>query len=95
VSPLFLIEAATDAAATNATAGDAAAAVASADAAADARGQLIRAVLAQVVLPLVLGVSLLAFVVSNGKYLVNKPQLCPHLAVTVTAAKKDAKSKRE
>lgn len=34
-----------------------------------------------------LGLGLLAFVVQNGKHLVNKPLLCPHLAVTVQAAK--------
>ncbi|EFJ44140.1 hypothetical protein VOLCADRAFT_95601 [Volvox carteri f. nagariensis] len=65
------------------TAGDAAAA------AGDGRGQLVRVLLSQVVLPLVLGLGLLGFVVSNGKHLVNRPQLCPHLAVTVAAAKKD------
>jgi hypothetical protein len=42
----------------------------------------------QVVLPLALGVGLMLLVVKNGKYLVNKPQLCPHLAVTVQAAPK-------
>ncbi|GLC45996.1 hypothetical protein PLESTM_001812500 [Pleodorina starrii] len=88
----------TSAAATDAAAsGDAAAAAAAAAAAggADARGQLIRALLSQVVLPLVLGLGLLGWVVSNGKHLVNKPQLCPHLAVTVTKAKRKGGGKKE
>ncbi|GLI62382.1 hypothetical protein VaNZ11_005001 [Volvox africanus] len=64
-------------------------------ASADSRGQVVRVLLSQVVLPLVLGLSLLSFVVSKGKYLVNKPQLCPHLAVTVRAAKKGDSKKQQ
>ncbi|GIL91240.1 hypothetical protein Vretimale_18840 [Volvox reticuliferus] len=63
--------------------------------AADGSGQLVRALLSQVVLPLVLGLGLLSFVVTKGKYLVNKPQLCPHLAVTVKAAKKGDSNKKQ
>jgi len=44
---------------------------------------LIGAVLGYVILPVVLGLSLLVLLVQNGKHLVNKPQLCPNLAVTV------------
>ncbi|KXZ54091.1 hypothetical protein GPECTOR_5g196 [Gonium pectorale] len=77
--------AADTAAAASTAAPDAAAAAGSLD---DPRGRLVRTLLAQVVLPLVLGLGLLGFVVRNGKHLVNKPQLCPHLAVTVQAAKK-------
>ncbi|KAG2437454.1 hypothetical protein HXX76_006104 [Chlamydomonas incerta] len=51
--------------------------------------------LTRVVLPLVLGLGLLAFVVQNGKHLVNKPLLCPHLAVTVQAAKKSGKGGKQ
>ncbi|PNH04270.1 Phosphatidylinositide phosphatase SAC1 [Tetrabaena socialis] len=64
---------------------------AAADAAAAAtvdRAAVLRAVLSRVVMPLVLGLGLLGLVVSNGKHLVNKPQLCPQLAVTVQAAPK-------
>ncbi len=49
----------------------------------------------RVVLPLVLGVGLLGFVVQNGKHLVNKPQLCPHLAVTVQSSKVKDSSKKQ
>ncbi len=48
------------------------------------------------VVPLVVGVALLALVVRNGKHLVNKPQLCPQLAVTVAKppkADRDAKKR--
>mmetsp|Transcript_34815 Transcript_34815/g.88218 ORF Transcript_34815/g.88218 Transcript_34815/m.88218 type:complete len:689 (-) Transcript_34815:380-2446(-) len=37
-----------------------------------------------VLVPLLLGLAVLAFVVQNGKHLVNKPRLCPAAAVTVT-----------
>jgi hypothetical protein len=52
-----------------------------------------------VAVPLVLGLGLLALVVQNGKHLVNRPQLCPHLAVTVakpppSGAARDASKKR-
>ncbi len=42
-----------------------------------------------------LGLGLLAFVVQNGKHLVNKPLLCPHLAVTVQVAKKSKGGKQQ
>lgn len=51
-------------------------------------GNPLQAALVHVVLPLVLGLGLLVFVVNNGKHLVNKPQLCPQLAVTVLPAPK-------
>ncbi|GFR47701.1 hypothetical protein Agub_g9454 [Astrephomene gubernaculifera] len=59
------------------------------------RGRLVGAVLSQVVLPLVLGLGLLGFVVTHGSHLVNQPQLCPHLAVTVTAAKLHGAKKKQ
>ncbi|KAG2490107.1 hypothetical protein HYH03_011413 [Edaphochlamys debaryana] len=54
----------------------------------ESKAAVARVLFSQVVLPLVLGLGLLGFVVQNGKHLVCKPQLCPHLAVTVQATKK-------
>ena len=39
--------------------------------------------LANVLVPLLMGAGMLALVVQNGKHLVNRPQLCPALAQTV------------
>ena len=39
-------------------------------------------------LPILLGVGILALVIKNGKHLVCKPQLCPQAAVTVTKSPK-------
>lgn len=44
-----------------------------------------------VIAPLVLGVGLLFLLIRNGKHLVNKPQLCPQLAVTVAKPAKESK----
>lgn len=53
--------------------------------------------LRHVALPLLLGLGLLLLLVRHGKHLVNKPQLCPHLAVTVSreAAVKEHKHKKQ
>lgn len=51
----------------------------------------LQLVLRQVIIPLVMGLGLLAFVVQNGKHLVCKPQLCPQLAVTVVKPPKTKK----
>ncbi|KAG2453044.1 hypothetical protein HYH02_002379 [Chlamydomonas schloesseri] len=65
------------------------------EAAATSQSQQLVVVLTRAVLPLLLGLGLLAFVVQNGKHLVNKPLLCPHLAVTVQAAKKSGKGGKQ
>ena len=39
--------------------------------------------LSHVAAPLVTGLVLLLLLLKNGKFLVNRPQLCPHLAATV------------
>ena len=46
----------------------------------------LQALGARVVAPLLLAASLVAFVVKNGRHLVDAPQLCPQLANTVAAA---------
>ncbi|KAJ9531855.1 hypothetical protein QJQ45_022032 [Haematococcus lacustris] len=50
-----------------------------------------------VLLPFVLGLGLFALIVENGKHLVNKPLLCPQLAVTVdkVATSKGHKGRKE
>ena len=50
---------------------------------AEGQQQGLSVLLTHVALPLILGVGIIALVVQNGKHLVNKPQLCPQLAVTV------------
>jgi hypothetical protein len=47
-----------------------------------------------VLVPVLLGVGLFALIVENGKHLVNKPQLCPQLALTVEKPPKGAKTKK-
>jgi hypothetical protein len=47
-----------------------------------------------VVLPVLLGIGLFALIVENGKHLVNKPQLCPQLALTVEKPAKGSKTKK-
>jgi hypothetical protein len=56
-------------------------------------GALATQLTAYVVLPLLVGAGLLALVLQNGKYLVNKPQLCPQLAVTVQRPSKQTPKK--
>ena len=45
-------------------------------------------VMVTVVAPLIVSAVALLLVVKNGKYLVNRPQLCPGLAATVAKPKK-------
>jgi hypothetical protein len=54
-------------------------------------GAAITLMLRHVALPLLLGLGLLLLVMRFGKHLVNKPQLCPQLAVTVSTAAAKAK----
>ena len=50
-----------------------------------------KAVIQMVVAPLLVGVSFLALLVKNGKYLVDRPFLCPQQAATVTKPPKGKK----
>jgi hypothetical protein len=56
-------------------------------------GAAINLLLRHVALPIIIGLGLLMLVLRFGKHLVNKPQLAPHLAVTVS--KDAAKPKRQ
>ena len=47
----------------------------------------LKAVMLTVVAPLLVGVSFLALLVKNGKYLVDRPFFCPQMAATVVKQK--------
>lgn len=51
----------------------------------------VKAVMTMVVAPLLVGVTMLALMMKNGKYLVDRPFLCPQQAATVVKQPKAKK----